>query len=52
MTNTFTITADGLGAGTLIVSIDEGVAKATDKTANAFILHEVDSCNLVAANFI
>jgi Ca2+-binding RTX toxin-like protein len=51
-TNTFTITADGLGADTLIVSIDEDVAEAIDSTANAFILQGVDSDDLVAGNFI
>jgi hypothetical protein len=51
-TNTFTITADGVGADTLIVSIDESVAESIDNTANAFILQGVDSDDLVAADFI
>jgi Ca2+-binding RTX toxin-like protein len=51
-TLTFTITADGVGADTLIVSIDESVAESIDNTANAFILVGVDSDDLVAADFI
>ena len=47
----FTIMADGTGADTLIVSIDESVAESIDNTANAFILVGVDSDDLVAANF-
>ena len=51
-TNTFTIAADGVGADTLIVSIDESVAESIDNTQNAFILQGVDSDDLVAADFI
>jgi hypothetical protein len=51
-TNAFVISADGIGADTLIVSIDESVAESLDTTANCFILQGVDSDDLVAGDFI
>ena len=51
-TGVFTIAADGTGADTLIIDLDQGTSDDIDGTTNAVVLVGVDSDDLVAANFI
>jgi len=50
-TGVFTIAADGAGADTMIIDVDQSDSAAIDGTTGIVILVGVDSDNLVAANF-
>ena len=50
--NTFTISADGAGADTMIIDIDQSATANIDASLGITILQGVDSDNLVAADFI
>ena len=51
-TGKFTIAADGTGADTMIIDVDQSAQDDIDDTTGIVILVGVDSDNIVAANFI
>jgi len=51
-TNVFTISADGAGADTMVIDVDQSAADDIDTCLGITILQGVDSDDLVAADFI